>query len=88
MKNSFYTSYKVFTHHGHITQLIIAAKDHIPFAHYMRNLLHSESSHHRIFHVLTAVRRYNETVIYTERKYMNSNGLGNPKNLTNLHKEC
>ena len=88
MKNSLYTRYKVFTHCGYNTISFIAANEHIPFAH-MRSSLHpEESSHHRIFQFSTAVRRHTDTVLYKERKFMNSNGLGKAKNLINVHKEC
>ena len=87
MKKSFYTRYKVFTHRGHNTITTIAQNDHIPFSH-MRSSLHPESSHHRIFQFLTSIRRHTDNLLYTERKFMNSNGLGKAQNLTNVHTEC
>ena len=76
----------MFTHCGHNTITAINQHDHIMFSH-MRSSAHPESLHHQIFHFLTAIKRHTDTVIYTECKFMNSNGLGKTKHITNIHKE-
>ena len=87
MKNSFYTRYQVFTHCGYNTITIIAPNDHIPFSK-MCSSLHPELLNHQIFQFLNAIRRYPDSVLYTERNFCNYNVLGKVQNITNIRTEC
>ena len=76
MSNSFYTRYKMLTEQGRNMVSEYSIFDHSPFAHLSTTQFFPESFHHRVFNFLTQLKRNADSVLWTERKYKNSNGVG------------
>ena len=76
MSNAFYTHYKLFTLEGRNLVSVYETNNHVPFAHLNVSYFFPESSHHRVFKFLTQMKRNADSVLWTERKFKNANGIG------------
>ena len=87
MSNSFFTRYKMMSEQGRNMVSEYSVLDHTPFAHLNTTQFFPESFHHRVFNFLTQLKRNADSVLWTERKYKNSNGVGRSNPLF-INYEC
>ena len=87
MKNSYYCRHEIFSANIQSHLVRIYEKDsHSSFSHLISSSF-PESSHHRIFQFLSEMRRNVDKVLWTERKFMNANGIGRSLPIF-ISKEC
>ena len=76
MSNAFFTRYRIITEQGRNTVSTYNIIDYYPFAHLNTTTFFPESGHHRVFQFLTQMKRNADSVLWTERKFKQANGIG------------
>lgn len=78
MSNAYYTRFRMFTEQDRNVVSLYNNVDYFPFAHLNSSSLfpHPETCHHRVFQFLTQLKRNADTVLWTQRKFKNANGVG------------
>ena len=76
MANAYYSRYRLFTiPHGTHAVSSLNANEHVSFSHLISPFF-LQTAHHRIFMFLTEMKRNADTVLWTERKFCQANGIG------------